>query len=190
MQAIVGTFKQFQQHNSLNNGFKSSNPSFQPKKTQKIPCTPFNDKSFIPTRRSRLCIPPAILHQRGDAKYSIDTRHQNSRATICYPSSQVMKPQDINISAFDCTNSWYQSPFQMLLRPLASRIHNRADWCGKSGLLELLRQRHIPQIQGYALSSTARRLYINNICFIPASRIKDVVYFNPVDTAHLLGLTH
>jgi type IV secretory pathway VirB4 component len=58
---------------------------------------------------------------------------------------------------------------------------------GKSGLLELFALSDVYHNQGYAIIDPHGDFAVNNLRFIPAHRIKDVVYFNPADTAYPLG---
>jgi len=58
---------------------------------------------------------------------------------------------------------------------------------GKSGLLELFALSDIFHNQGYAIIDPHGDFAINNMKFIPGSRLNDVVYFNPADTAYPLG---
>ena len=58
---------------------------------------------------------------------------------------------------------------------------------GKSGLLELFALSDIFHNQGYAIIDPHGDLAVNNMRFIPGSRMDDVVYFNPADTAYPVG---
>src|SRR3989338_7409885 len=58
---------------------------------------------------------------------------------------------------------------------------------GKSGTLSLLALSDIFHGQGYAIIDPHGDFAIDNMKFIPVSRVKDVVYFNPADTAFPLG---
>jgi hypothetical protein len=53
--------------------------------------------------------------------------------------------------------------------------------------LELFALSDIFHNQGYAIIDPHGDLAVNNMKFIPGSRMKDVVYFNPADTAHPVG---
>ncbi|MDB5187231.1 MAG: hypothetical protein JWM07_703 [Candidatus Saccharibacteria bacterium] len=58
---------------------------------------------------------------------------------------------------------------------------------GKSGTLELFALSDIFHGQGYAIIDPHGDFAVDNMRFIPESRMKDVVYFNPADTAFPLG---
>jgi hypothetical protein len=58
---------------------------------------------------------------------------------------------------------------------------------GKSGTLELFALSDIFHGQGYAIIDPHGDFAVDNMRFIPGSRMQDVVYFNPADTAFPLG---
>ena len=55
---------------------------------------------------------------------------------------------------------------------------------GKSGLLELFALSDIFYNQGYCIIDPHGDFAVNNLRFVPQSRVKDVVYFNPADTQY------
>ena len=58
---------------------------------------------------------------------------------------------------------------------------------GKSGTLELFALSDIFHNHGYAIIDPHGDFAVDNMRFIPGSRMNDVVYFNPADTAFPLG---
>lgn len=58
---------------------------------------------------------------------------------------------------------------------------------GKTALLELLAISDIFHKQGYAIIDPHGDFAANNLRYIPAWRVNDVVYFNPADTANPIG---
>lgn len=58
---------------------------------------------------------------------------------------------------------------------------------GKTGLLELLALSDIYYKHGYAIIDPHGDFAANNLRYIPSWRTKDVVYFNPADTANPIG---
>jgi type IV secretory pathway TraG/TraD family ATPase VirD4 len=58
---------------------------------------------------------------------------------------------------------------------------------GKSGTLELFALSDIFHGHGYAIIDPHGDFAVNNMRFIPGSRLDDVIYFNPADTAFPLG---
>ena len=96
---------------------------------------------------------------------------------------------DENISAFGLTN------FRGINHQFGMQRYDRSrhvyiigqTGAGKSGLLELFALSDVYHNQGYAIIDPHGDFAINNMKFIPAHRIKDVVYFNPADTANPIG---
>ena len=58
---------------------------------------------------------------------------------------------------------------------------------GKSGLLELFALSDVFYNQGYCIIDPHGDFAVNNLRFVPASRVKDVIYFNPADTQFPVG---
>src|SRR3546814_18997295 len=58
---------------------------------------------------------------------------------------------------------------------------------GKTGTLELFALSDIFHNQGYAIIDPHGDFAVNNLRFIPGSRLQDVVYFSPAATAYPLG---
>jgi type IV secretory pathway TraG/TraD family ATPase VirD4 len=96
---------------------------------------------------------------------------------------------DENISAFGLTNfRGITHQFGMLRYDRSRHVYIIGQTgAGKSGLLELFALSDIYHRQGYAIIDPHGDFAINNMKFIPAGRLQDVVYFNPADTAYPLG---
>ncbi|RYX78489.1 DUF87 domain-containing protein [bacterium] len=96
---------------------------------------------------------------------------------------------DENISAFGLTNfRGINHQFGMLRYDRSRHMYIIGQTgAGKSGTLSLLALSDIFHGQGYAIIDPHGDFAIDNMKFIPASRVKDVVYFNPADTAFPLG---
>lgn len=96
---------------------------------------------------------------------------------------------DENISAFGLTNfRGIQNQFGMLHSDRSRHVYVVGQTgTGKTGLLELFTLSDIYHNHGYAIIDPHGDFATSNIKFIPASRLKDVVYFNPADTAFPLG---
>ena len=92
--------------------------------------------------------------------------------------------EDENISAFGLTNfRGINHQFGMLRRDRSRHVYIIGQTgAGKSGLLELFALSDIYYNQGYCIIDPHGDFAINNLRFIPESRIKDVIYFNPSDT--------
>lgn len=186
MQAIVGTFKQY---NSTNlNGFKASGASF-------------NKENLAPYRQRLFGTGGFILNIEELASV-FHLPHTNVETpNIVWASSKTAEPPaklpiitgnpaiDENISAFGLTNfRGINHQFGMLRYDRSRHVYIIGQTgAGKSGLLELFALSDIFHGQGYAIIDPHGDLAVNNMRFIPGSRMKDVVYFNPADTAHPVG---
>lgn len=186
MQAIVGTFKQF---NSTNlNGFKASGGSF-------------SKESLIPYRQRQFGSNGFVLNIEELASV-FHLPHTNVETpNIVWASSKTAEPPaklpiitgnpavDENISAFGLTNfRGINHQFGMLRGDRSRHVYIIGQTgAGKSGLLELFALSDIFHNQGYAIIDPHGDLAVNNMRFIPGSRVKDVVYFNPADTAYPVG---
>lgn len=96
---------------------------------------------------------------------------------------------DENISAFGLTNfRGINHQFGMLRTDRSRHVYIIGQTgAGKSGTLELFALSDIFHGQGYAIIDPHGDLAVDNMRFIPGSRLEDVVYFNPADTAYPLG---
>jgi type IV secretory pathway VirB4 component len=96
---------------------------------------------------------------------------------------------DDQISAFGVTNfRGINHQFGMLRYDRSRHVYIIGQTgAGKSGLLELFALSDVFHHQGYAIIDPHGDFAINNMKFIPGSRVKDVIYFNPADTAYPLG---
>ncbi len=186
MQAIVGTFKQF---NSTNlNGLKISHQSF--------------DKDALTPYRARLFMDSGFILNIEELASVFHLPHTNVETpNIVWASTKTAEPPaklpiitgndaiDENISAFGLTNfRGINHQFGMLRFDRSRHVYIIGQTgAGKSGTLELFALSDIYHHQGYAIIDPHGDFAINNMKFIPANRIKDVVYFNPADTAHPVG---
>jgi hypothetical protein len=186
MQAIVGTFKQF---NSTNlNGLKAIHASF--------------DKESLSAYRGRLFTDEGFILNIEELASVFHLPHTNVETpNIVWASTKTAEPPaklplitgnaatDENISAFGLTNfRGINHQFGMLRYDRSRHVYIIGQTgAGKSGLLELFALSDIFHKQGYAIIDPHGDFAINNMKFIPANRIQDVVYFNPADTAHPVG---
>lgn len=186
MQAIVGTFKQF---NSTNlNGFKASGGSF-------------SKESIIPYRQRQFGPNGFILNIEELASVFHLPHTSVETPNIVWASSKTAEPPaklpiitgnpaiDEHISAFGLTNfRGINHQFGMLRTDRSRHVYIIGQTgAGKSGLLELFTLSDIFHNQGYAIVDPHGDLAVDNMRFIPGSRMKDVVYFNPADTAYPIG---
>lgn len=186
MQAIVGTFKQF---NSTNlNGFKMSSTSFK--------------KEDLVKYRTRQFTEPGYILNIEELASVFHLPHTNVETpNIVWASSKTAEPPaklpvitgdmaiDENTSAFGLTNfRGINHQFGMLRSDRSRHVYVIGQTgAGKTGTLELFALSDIYHNQGYAIIDPHGDFAVNNMRFIPGSRMEDVVYFNPADTAFPLG---
>ena len=186
MQALVGTFKQF---NSTNlNGFKSSRANY--------------GKEFLEPYRRRAFSEDGFILNIEELASVYHLPHTNVETpNIVWASSKTAEPpaklpiitgndlSDDQISAFGVTNfRGINHQFGMLRYDRSRHVYIIGQTgAGKSGLLELFALSDVFHHQGYAIIDPHGDFAINNMKFIPGSRVKDVIYFNPADTAYPLG---
>ena len=186
MQAIVGTFKQF---NSTNlNGFKVSGASFKKEDLEKYRARLFADKGFILNIEevaSVFHLPHTNVETPNIVWASAKTAEPPAKLPVLTGNNAI----DENISAFGLTNfRGINHQFGMLRSDRSRHMYIIGQTgAGKSGTLALLALSDVFHNQGYAIIDPHGDFATDNLKFIPAARIKDVVYFNPADTAYPLG---
>jgi len=186
MQGIVGTFKQF---NSTNlNGFKIANDSFAKESLAKYKARLFADRGYlmnIEEVASVFHLPHTNVETPNIVWASTKTAEPPAKLPVLTGNPVI----DENISAFGMTNfRGINHQFGMLRYDRSRHVYIIGQTgAGKSGLLELFALSDIFHGQGYAVIDPHGDFAINNMRFIPGSRLKDVVYFNPADTQYPLG---
>lgn len=186
MQALVGTFKQF---NSTNlNGFKAVKPAFGKEFLDKYRRRSFLSEGFIlniEELASVFHLPHTNVETPNIVWASAKTAEPPSRLPVITGS----QANDNQISAFGVTDfRGINHQFGMLRYDRSRHVYIIGQTgAGKSGLLELFALSDIFHGQGYAIIDPHGDFAINNMKFIPGSRLQDVVYFNPADTAYPLG---
>lgn len=186
MQALVGTFKQF---NSTNlNGFRAVKGAF--------------GKEFLEKYRKRAFYGDGFILNIEELASVFHLPHTNVETpNIVWASAKTAEPpsklpvltgndaNDDQISAFGVTNfRGISHQFGMLRYDRSRHVYIIGQTgAGKSGLLELFALSDIFHNQGYAIIDPHSDFAINNMKFIPGSRLNDVIYFNPADTAYPLG---
>lgn len=186
MQAIVGTFKQF---NSTNlNGFKMSSPSFAKDDLMFYKARSFADRGFI-LNIEELASVFHLPHTNVETPNIVWASSKTAEPPAKLPVITGNDAIDENISAFGLTNfRGINHQFGMLRYDRSRHVYIIGQTgAGKSGLLELFALSDIFHGQGYAIIDPHGDFAINNMKFIPGSRLDDVVYFNPADTAYPLG---
>ena len=186
MQAIVGTFKQF---NSTNlNGFKMTSASMAKDDLMFYKARSFIDRGFvlnIEELASVFHLPHTNVETPNIVWASSKTAEPPAKLPVITGNDAI----DENISAFGLTNfRGINHQFGMLRYDRSRHVYIIGQTgAGKSGLLELFALSDIYHNQGYAIIDPHGDFAINNMKFIPGTRLDDVVYFNPADTAYPLG---
>lgn len=186
MQALVGAFKQY---NSTNlNGFRITRSSFKREDLAQYNARFFIDKGFILNIQelaSVFHLPHTSVETPNIVWASSKTAEPPSKLPLITGQDDI----DDQISAFGLTNfrgMQHQFGLQRFDRSRHVYIIGQTG-AGKSGLLELFTLSDTFHNHGYAIIDPHGDFAVNNMRYIPASRVNDVVYFNPADTAFPLG---
>ena len=186
MQALVGTFKQY---NSTNlNGFKSIGGSFNREDLEAYKLRQFTDEGFI-LNISELASVYHLPHTSVETPNIVWATSKTAEPPAKLPLITGIASNDENISAFGLTNfRGINHQFGMLRRDRSRHIYIIGQTgAGKSGLLELFALSDVFYNQGYCIIDPHGDFAVNNLRFVPASRVKDVIYFNPADTQFPVG---
>lgn len=186
MQAIVGTFKQY---NSTNlNGFKISNQSFRKEDLAKYRQRQFGTNGYI-LNIEELASVYHLPHTNVETPNIVWASSKTAEPPAKLPVITGNPAVDENISAFGLTNfRGINHQFGMLRSDRSRHVYIIGQTgAGKSGTLELFALSDIFHSHGYAIIDPHGDFAVNNMRFIPGSRMEDVVYFNPADTAYPLG---
>ena len=181
MQALIGTFKQY---NSTNlNGFKMLGSTFEPEALDSYKLRQFTDDGFI-LNISELASVYHLPHTSVETPNIVWANTKTAEPPAKLPLITGDPTNDENISAFGLTNfRGINHQFGLLRRDRSRHVYIIGQTgAGKSGLLELFALSDIFYNQGYCIIDPHGDFAVDNLKFIPESRIKDVVYFNPADT--------
>lgn len=182
MQALVGTFKQF---NSTNlNGFKQVGGTFNHADLDAYKIRQFSSRGFI-LNISELASVYHLPHTSVETPNIVWASSKTAEPPAKLPVITGEVANDENISAFGLTNfRGINHQFGLLRRDRSRHMYIIGQTgAGKSGMLELLALSDVFYNQGYCIIDPHGDFAIDNLKFVPESRIKDVVYFNPADTA-------
>jgi len=183
MQALVGTFKQY---NSTNlNGFKLTGGSFKAEDLDAYKMRQFNQRGFI-LNISELASVYHLPHTSVETPNIVWASSKTAEPPAKLPLITGDPAHDENISAFGLTNfRGINHQFGMLRRDRSRHVYIIGQTgAGKSGMLELFALSDVFYNQGYCIIDPHGDFAINNLRFVPEHRIKDVIYFNPADTAY------
>lgn len=186
LQALVGTFKQF---NSTNlNGFRQGKMSLDKEDLAKYRARLFDNRGFI-LNIEEIASVWHLPHTNVETPNIVWATNKTAEPPAKLPVITGNDAIDENISAFGLTN------FRGINHQFGMRRVDRSrhvyvigqTGTGKSGLLELFTLSDVFHNQGYAIIDPHGDFAVDNLKFIPESRLQDVVYFNPADTAYPLG---
>ena len=183
MQALVGTFKQF---NSTNlNGFKMLGGTFDKAALDAYKERQFTSNGFI-LNISELASVYHLPHTNVETPNIVWASSKTAEPPAKLPMLTGDPSFDENISAFGLTDfRGIKHQFGMYRRDRSRHVYIIGQTgSGKSGLLTLFALSDIYHNQGYCIIDPHGDLAMDNLKFIPESRIKDVVYFNPADTQY------
>ena len=183
MQALVGSFKQF---NSTNlNGFKQVGGTFDRNALNAYKLRQFADRGFI-LNISELASLYHLPHTSVETPNIVWASSKTAEPPAKLPVITGNPVTDENISAFGLTNfRGINHQFGLLRRDRSRHVYIIGQTgAGKSGLLELMALSDVFYDQGYCIIDPHGDFAIDNLKFVPESRIKDVIYFNPADTAY------
>ncbi len=186
MQALVGTFKQF---NSTNlNGFKMSNASFSKDEIAIYGRREFKDDGFV-LNIEELASVFHLPHTNVETPNVIWASSKSAEPPSKLPIITGNTAIDENISAFGMTNfRGINHQFGMLRSDRSRHVYIIGQTgAGKTGTLALMALSDIFHGHGYAIIDPHGDFAVDNMRFIPGSRLQDVIYFNPADTAFPLG---
>ena len=186
MQALVGSFKQF--NNTNLNGFKMVNPSFERSKLLNYQKRSFNGGGYV-LNIEELASVFHLPHTNVETPNIVWASNKTAEPPASLPIVSNSEANNENVSAFGLTNfRGINHQFGMLRQDRSRHVYIIGQTgTGKSGLLELFALSDIFHNQGYAIIDPHGDFAIDNMRFIPESRLKDVVYFNPSDTAYPIG---
>ncbi len=186
MQALVGTFKQY---NSTNlNGFRMTNTSFDREDLAPYTSRLFLDKGYI-LNIEELASVYHLPHTSVETPNIVWASTKTAEPPAKLPILSGDPAYDEQMSAFGLTNfRGINHQFGLLRSDRSRHVYIIGQTgAGKSGLLELFALSDIYHNQGFAIIDPHGDFAVDNLRFIPQSRIKDVVYFNPADTSFPLG---
>jgi hypothetical protein len=179
MQAMVGTFKQFNTTNL--NGFQSKYPSFDRYKTVDYKYRSFNEKGYILNIEE-----VASLYHLPHTSVETPNIVWATTKTAEPPSNlpRFGTAPDDQVSLFGITNfRGVHDMFGILRNDRGRHVYIIGQTgAGKSGLLELLTLSDIYYRQGFAVIDPHGDYATNVLKYIPQDRIADIVYFNPADS--------
>jgi hypothetical protein len=184
MQAMVGTFKQFNTTNL--NGFQSKYASFDGVKLADYRTRAFIDKGFI-LNIEEVASLFHLPHTTVETPNIVWATTKTAEPPANLPAYGQVSEDEISL----CGSTNFRGNHTMfgLLRSDRGRhVYTLGQTgTGKTGLLELLALSDIYYDKGFAIIDPHGDYASSVLRYIPEKRIKDVVYFNPADTEYPIG---
>lgn len=187
LQALIGTFKQF---NSTNlNGFTVKKTSFEPEAVGNFQKRRFGRNDGFILNIEELASVYHLPHTNVETPNIVWATSKTAEPPAKLPVLRPGDPVNPEVSAFGLTNfRGINHQFGILRGDRSRHLYIIGQTgAGKSGTLELLALSDIYHDQGYAIIDPHGDFAIDNMKFIPERRVKDVVYFNPADTNFPIG---
>jgi DNA helicase HerA-like ATPase len=184
MQAMVGTFKQFNTTNL--NGFQSRFASFDASKLADYQARLFIDKGYI-LNIEEIASLFHLPHTTVETPNIVWATTKTAEPPSNLPSYGSCPENEISL--YGSTNfRGSNSMFGLLRKDRGRHVYILGQTgTGKTGCLELLTLSDIFYDQGLAVIDPHGDYATNVIRYIPKRRIEDVVYFNPADTEFPIG---
>lgn len=184
MQAMVGTFKQFNTTNL--NGFKQTYASHDPDKLAEYRARFFLDQGSI-LNIEELASLYHLPHTSVETPNIVWATSKTAEPPSNLPT--IGSVEEDNLSAFGVTN-FRGTNIQFGIRREDRGRHLYIvgqTGVGKSGLLQLLTLSDVFYNQGFGIIDPHGDFATDILRYIPEHRIKDVIYFNPADRDFPIG---
>ena len=184
MQAMVGTFKQFNTTNL--NGFHSKSGSFDPNKLDDYQQRSFSDRGYI-LNIEEVASVFHLPHTTVETPNIVWATTRTAEPPSNLPSYENANEKDISL--FGVTNfRGHNTMFGIMRADRDRHLYVLGQTgTGKSGLLEVLTISDIFYDQGFAVIDPHGDYAASVLKYIPKRRLEDVVYFNPADSEFPIG---
>ncbi len=184
IQAMVGTFKQFNTTNL--NGFKQSHILNDITGVAEYQARHFIDKGFV-LNIEELASLYHLPHTNVETPNIIWATSKTAEPPPNLPVVGTVPPEDL--SPFGTTNfRGIHLQFGLKRRDRGRHLYIIGQTgTGKSGLLELLTLSDVFSTNGFAVIDPHGDYAQHIIDYIPAHRVEDVIYFNPADREFPVG---
>ncbi|MBP6041441.1 DUF87 domain-containing protein [Candidatus Saccharibacteria bacterium] len=184
MQAVVGSFKQF--NNTMLNGFKIEKSSFEPIEQLKYRARYFLDRGNT-VNIEELASIYHLPHTNVETPNIVWANSKTAEPPSNLALAERTPPGEL--SSFGMTNfRGTHSQFGLKRVDRGRHVYIVGQTgTGKSGLLELLTLSDVFHNHGFAVIDPHGDYAADILRYIPAHRLKDVVYFNPADVEFPIG---